>query len=84
VTARNLWDAATRDPAHPATPWGDEVTTLADGALQRSSGPYVPFDAGGNANASRPTNPPGANFVWFNIPSKPVNLGQRDLWEDAS
>jgi len=45
-------------------------------------GTYVTFDAEGDADAPRPTEPEGAYFIWINVPSKPTNLGPFDLWED--
>jgi hypothetical protein len=43
-------------------------------------GVYIPYDTAGNASAPRPTTPSDVNFIWFNSPSEPVNLGPLDLW----
>ncbi len=47
------------------------------------TGAYVYFDAGGDVNAARPTEPEGANFIWVNVPFEPTNIGPNDLWEDT-
>jgi hypothetical protein len=45
---------------------------------------YVYFDAGGDVDAARPSEPPGVNFVWDNVPGRPTNIGPKDQWVDLS
>ena len=43
------------------------------------------FDAEANADAARPAGAEATDIViWTNTPSVPTNLGDRDIWEDAS
>ena len=44
----------------------------------------VTFDAGGDADATRPSVPSTTTVIWFNTPSEPTNLGAFDMWEDVS
>lgn len=42
------------------------------------------FDAGGDQQAERPAQAAASDVViWSNVPSEPVNLGVRDLWEET-
>ena len=65
---------------------GTEKKVVVQGGVTKQApasnveGTYVSFDANNNVNAARPTTPVGANFIWFNVPSEPTNLGTFDIW----
>ena len=93
TTQLNARDVANRNRAnHTGTQAASTITGLASVATSGSysdlSGTpaptFVNFDANNNASAARPSVPATTTVAWFNVPSKPTNLGDFDIWEDAS
>ena len=93
TTNRARFDAGVPHAPETARLWGEGISDDVDTHLTAADphsgayvapgdgdGVYLAYDAGNDADAARPTTPTGANYIWFNVPSEPTNLGLLDIW----